>query len=123
VQVARLDEVVQFHVRISEKNRNGIQSFSPAFTVRAGQARKGYAGNAIQQPPSTLKGVESIPRIPFVEFDFVTAQQLVELVLKRQLAMMFLLSCDVIAHGFICENPMEKCRNRSATRNSRAVAG
>src|SRR5262245_9467833 len=45
-------------------------------------------------------GVESIPHIPFVEFDLVTAQQLPEFVLKRDLAMMFLLFGNVFAHGF-----------------------
>ena len=45
-------------------------------------------------------GVASIPEIPFVKFDFVSAQQLPELILKRNFAMMFFLSSDVNAHQF-----------------------
>jgi len=34
-----------------QTNPNGIQSFSPALTVRAGRARNGYAGSGIKQFP------------------------------------------------------------------------
>jgi len=73
-------------------NSNEIQSLSP------GLARSDYPGWAINKSINPER-VESIPHIPFVEFDFVTAQQLPELVLKRNLAMMFLLPGDVFAHG------------------------
>src|SRR5260370_30436536 len=44
--------------------------------------------------------VESIPHIPFVEFDFITPQQLAKFILKRNLAVVFFLSGDVSAHRF-----------------------
>ena len=50
--------------------------------------------------PINPKRVESIPHIPFIEFDFITLQQLSEFVLKRNLPMMFFLPGDVISHVF-----------------------
>ena len=76
-------------------NPNGIPSFSPGLTRIAG-----LPWVTVPQISSTLKRVESIPDIPFVEFDFVTTQQWPELILKRNLALMFLLRGDVIPHGF-----------------------
>lgn len=75
--------------------------FQRDLITQPGLALSDYPGNAIQQVHQPVaERVESIPHIPFVEFDLVSAQQLPKFVLKRNHAMMFLLPGDVFAHGF-----------------------
>ena len=65
-------------------NPKGIESFSPALS------RQVFVQKFINP-----ERVASIPHIPFIKFNIVAFQEFPELILKRNLAMMFLLPGDV----------------------------
>src|SRR5258705_9997518 len=72
-----------------DKNHSDQGSDGPPFSVATLGSRIGFINP---------ERVESVPDVTFVEFNLVTSQQLPKLILKGNLAMMFFLPGDVVAH-------------------------